>query len=568
MDAGAIYHRNELPLASRAARCAKPAWLSHLLTIVSLSLLAVLVQGTVIYRSVVPALDAVRYVAEAKQLAISGSMRALLHSADDAPLFPAAVAGTYGLLEPWLGLRRDGWAFAAQLASATALVLAVPFVYLLALPQVGRRAACLAGGFFCVLPEFARLGGDAIGDSLGLLLFAITCSLFLYGGSSVGGTAGLSGSDVVTNQLSSRSRHNGTRRFFQHLFPALGGIAAAAALLVGLETLVLLVAIAAMTIRPAWRTTALFTIAGCALALGAWYAVGLVVPEFPTPESPTVETPAAAHVYTPLPVKESTTSIRFHGYSAALFAAGRALPRTLHYVLLPLAVWGLLAAWRERLASRAAIAFVLLFVAMYLSAAVYYAARAGYLEPRHLLPVALVLLPWSAAGTVACAEAVASVFAPPRLRNMLCRGMAALILVACLLQTAKPLHGRRTPHRDAAYWLVAHAQADECVLDSRGWTGLLSGLTSYSFRDSGAALTEPRLRYLVVERHELCYASERSRLLAQWVATSDSPPVEFTSPSGDPGQDVLIVRRKSEERAERVAWNESFERDERRRLDP
>lgn len=535
MDAVAIIGRDAQLVASRGPSCAERVTSPPWQIVVAILLLAVSMQSLIIYRAVVPALDAVRYVAEARTMARMGIGSTLLHSADDAPLYPAAISLVFDTLEPWLATRRDGWALAAQLSAAFALVLTAPLVFAFASHLVDRRAAVLAAVLFCVLPEFARLGGDAISDSFGLLFLAaiLACTL---------------------------TAANSTR---QLLLPILGGGAAATSLFVGQEALVLLAAIAAMAIRPVWRSTALLTLLGVVVALVAWYGAGQLFRE-----STNFDGQGSVSAVAPLPVKESTASIRFHGYAAAIGAAARALPRTLHYVLVPLAGWGFVVQFRKHRARRDRIGFVLLFGALYLGAAVLYAARAGYLEPRHLLPVALVLLPWCAAGAIAAGEALTGAIRSRRTLSLLRWSVAGPIVLACVMQTAKPLHGRRTPHRDAARWLAAHADPQDCVLDSRGWTGLLSGLTSYTFRESAAALVEPRLRYLVLERHELGYDSLRSRMLEKFVVHSDGPPLEFDSPTGDPGQDVLVVCRGPAGHEPRMALDSSSDHSGDRLLAP
>jgi len=489
--------------------------------VVALLLLACLVQAVVLHRAVVPALDSVRSIAEAKAMSRHGALSALLHRADDSPLFPATVAALHSTLEPWLVTRRDGWALAAQLAASLAIILTAPLVYLIATRMVAGRAALLAAILFCLLPEVARFGGDGISDSLGLLFFALA----LWG---VLAAVPLGGDEDIPGDVPGEG--GGSR-----LAPFVGGVAAAVSLLVGAEILCLVAMVAAMAIRRRWRMTSVLFLLGFSLAIGAWYVAASA-----TAASPLLSPGLTANAPSPLPVKESSVSIRFAGQGAAIVAAAKALPRLMHYLLLPLAAWGYLVACDSR--TQNANRFALGFAALYLVAATFYAARAGYLEPRHLAPLALVLLPWSGAGLMAAGDKCAGVMRVGRTATLVRWGIVGVVATACFVQSAKPLHGRRTPHRDAADWLARDAAPGDCVLDSRGWTGLHSGLTSYGFAEAATALASPHLRYLVVERHELRYASARSDLLSDLVARDATQAAEFDSPSGDPGQNVLVFR--------------------------
>ena len=64
----------------------------------------------------------------------------------------------------------------------------------------------------------------------------------------------------------------------------------------------------------------------------------------------------------------------------------------------------------------------------------------------------------------------------------------------------------------------------DVVLDTVGWTGLYSGRKTFPFVDGAAALADRRLRYLVVEQHEMQYDSDRCRTL-RWLIGSASEPV-------------------------------------------
>ena len=122
----------------------------------------------------------------------------------------------------------------------------------------------------------------------------------------------------------------------------------------------------------------------------------------------------------------------------------------------------------------------------------------------------------------------------------------------CVVAAARPLHASRLGHRLAAEWLARDAPAPGLVLDTRGWTALYSGRTTYRYADAPAAFGHPRLAYVVLERRELEYDSRRSRTLAHLLDVAAAPVAAFPDPDGAArGQPLVVVYRWESQRFRR-----------------
>jgi hypothetical protein len=245
--------------------------------------------------------------------------------------------------------------------------------------------------------------------------------------------------------------------------------------------------------------------------------------------------------------KDSQASLRFQGYGAALREMARELPKAFHYGVGGLALIGI---WKVRRQPwRPCGVLALCFVLIYVAAAVHVAARSGYLAPRHLLPLVVVALAWAAEGAFRSAEygvrgagygvpsmsseerkqhagwfarttlrwhsALRTPHSALRAQSALTPLVVLLAAAACLPRTLAPLHASRLGHRDAARWLALQGEPDGTVLDTRGFTRFFSGRKTYDFEQGRLALRDPRLAYVVVERRELEYDSQRGRTLRE-----------------------------------------------------
>ena len=84
------------------------------------------------------------------------------------------------------------------------------------------------------------------------------------------------------------------------------------------------------------------------------------------------------------------------------------------------------------------------------------------------------------------------------------------------------------------------------VLDTRGWTALYSARPTYQYDEAKTALCDRRLGYVVVERKELRYDSDRARTLRYLLETAGECVVCFEGPGGASTGAVDVYRWRAE----------------------
>jgi len=284
-------------------------------------------------------------------------------------------------------------------------------------------------------------------------------------------------------------------------------------------------------------------------------------------------------------VKEPGTSLRRRGLVAAggRFAVELADAFDYGFGVLVLAGAWVLRRRPLRRTNRFVHAFFLVFsVAAYL-----FAAREGYLCPRHLLPLVAASVGCAGWGAVALGQwlfsrlrltawrgvtlarrASEGTVCDPRLRFGLVSmptesdiaqegsgpapaqrvgwgwAVVALAVMASLGHTTKSLSMSRWAHRRAGQWLAIQPSEDGRVLDSLGLTGLYSGRPTYSYLDARTGFADPRLAYVVVEQQELRQQSGRSQTLRSLLEVAGQRAAMFSDALHGP-QDphaVLVYR--------------------------
>ena len=514
----------------------------HLKISCALLLLAGVVQVWCLRAAVLPALDAVRFVAEAQKIERDG-LRAAVQNGVPRPMFPASIVAVRQGLRAWGYEGTDVWARSAQIAAAIPLVLSVVPVYLLATMLVGSRGATWAGAMYCVLPEVVCLGADGIGDSTHLLWFVLATMMAV---AAIGST---------------------TRSAVLYL---VSGACMGCALLCRVEAVVLL---PALIVATAFSDAGGMRVGRCAHGAN-WFALGLLmivgslgissgavagqlarVHSFWNEESargnavpPLVTSPGASDRSSFAP-KETSVSSRSLGYGAALRRLSRELPLAYHYWIGVLALYGGWLARGNR--RRASDRLLQVLIVLYVAALVHYSARVGYLDSRHLAPLVTVTMGWAGLGLAAAADGLSQRWRRAVVEssflggwNSVRRGVAWAVMlgmvVSCLPRTLTPVHASRRGHREAAEWLAQHASACERVLDTRGWTGLYSGRPTYDYAQAREAFLDGALRYVVLEQHELHYDSPRSRRLAELMKAAGTQVGEFGDRQRGAGQMVLL----------------------------
>jgi len=545
-----------------------------------------LVQAWLIHHAAVPGQDAVRFVRIAQKIDRQGLLPTLKNEGQQ-PLFPVTVWIVSRGLACTVGPSPSAWATSVQLAAAVPLVLAVVPVYFVALRLVGPRGAAAGGMLFCVLPEVARLGADGLSDSTHLLLFALALWAVVEAltgerraardkGNGVRG----SGSEVQGSGLRVQGVGPKSHRYALFLWLALAGGLTAAAALTRVETMVLPAALAVATVgfqlarrwRRPWRRVAVA--AGCyglgfAMVFGPYLAatgsstpraaIARALGKFPS-DGTRPSVPAAAmnkaawQLDDGRPMsfayKEPSVSRRWRGYRAATVLLAEELPQAFGYWVGPLALVGL---WQlRRTPPRREDRFAQAVFLLFCLGAIHHAAGEGYLSARHLLPLVVVGIGCGGHGLIAFARSIAKavVGGQPEAttRSAATRAVAALAVAACLAPQLEPLHAARRPHRSAGRWLASEAEVSGAVLDTRGWTGLYSGRPTYGYQDAWQAFCDPRLAYVVIERWELDYQSDRSRTLKALLARAAEPVASFCdSPAGASGHGVMVYRWNGEQ---------------------
>ncbi len=489
--------------------------------------LSAAVQCWLVLRAEVPSLDAVRFVRAAQAIDRDGLLPALRVQREQ-PLFAVSVWAVHCGLTVAAGEFRSAWAVSVQVAAAAALVLAVVPVYLLGARLWGTAAGTAGAVLFSVLPEVARLGADGLSDSTHLLFAAVAIWATV---------AGLG------------SRTLAPARSWPWLFIA--GLATGVAALARAEVLVvpaaLFVTLGVLQMRGMlWRlrlvgaaaSLAAFSL-GAILVLVPYLAVvgslsprqawarlqGCCRPELfagATAQPAAEEAARAWQLSDGRPMsfaaKDPSIGIRRRGLDVAAPRFARKLAEAYGYWVGGLALFGLWRA-RRRPIGPAPVFLAVLFV-LFSAATIRFAAVEGYLEARHL-----VVLVGAGAGAAGCgalelgawlarrSEGGGTLHSVPLFRPLPAWSPLVLSAAACLALLGVPLHASRAGHRGAAEWLAREAPRGSLVIDTRGWTGLYSGLLTRPYDEAPAALADSRLAYVVVEKVELHYKSPRGHTL-------------------------------------------------------
>jgi len=567
----------------------------HIAVVVGLVTLSCLVQVVLVRRATVPGLDAVRFVETAQRIDAQGLLTTIRHGREQ-PLFPAWVWLVHEGFERIAGELRSSWAASVQLAAAIPLVLAVVPIYFLSVRLVGPAAAVAGCVLFCVLPEVARLGADGISDSTHLLFFSLALGalvVYLTDARRKPGRVQGSGFRAQDNAGAPCPAPPTGRN---PLWLLAAGMLTGLAVLARAEALVLLAALvltlAAFQIRADRRQPwhRLVASAGCLVlgyglvfgpylvavgAITARAAIGRILGQSePAREQAdalrcaSAIRAAGADVWRladdePMSFapKDPTTSLRRRGYAAAAVQLAGELAEAFGYLAGALALFG---AWRlRRLLVRPVDRFAQTYCLLFSLAVLHFAAKEGYLSARHLLTLVVVGIGCAGYGTLEVGRWMAG-FRRAGLRpdaESVRREPADLfpsplawtvVLLAAgvgLVEAAKPLHVVRLGHRLAGEWLAREAEAPGLVLDTRGWTGLYSGRTTYRYDDAQAAFAHPQLAYVVLERRELQHQSGRSRTLKHLLDVAAEPVAVF--PNADkvePGQRVVVAYRWNADR--------------------
>lgn len=549
----------------------------ELAMLAALAAFACAVQGAVIAWAALPALDSVTFVYHAQSFAREGLL-ATLRAEAAPPLFPMLVWLVHDGLAAVGCLAEANWGTSAQIAAAIPLVLAVVVVYVQArrgaLAEGEREAACRAGVatlLFICLTQTSRIGADGLSDSLHL--FLVLCALW-------------AASHYFANPAS------GGQRPTPWLMAS--GIGFGLAMLTRGESLLVLgVMLVALALLPAvdgprrftWRDVARRLAASGAMcvgvslvlvpclvaanALGPFDAAPRLLARQTARERTPFNCPAQAadgalatapHAWTwpdgrsmTFGRKDTSSSLRFHGLAAALREFAAEFLQAMQYFLVPLAGWGL---WLQR--GRGASPwnrFLRALAAVYALVALAVATSSGYLSGRHMLLLVLLALPWGALGLRDLATRIAGRLPRPLARPFSTESLANLatlvLCAACVATTLRSVTFTNQPHRAAVAWMLNQDAPTGAVLDSRGYSALYSGRTTYRYDTAPEAFADPRLALVVVEQGEYDAPSPRGETMRAVLGRCATLAATFPSPAGkNPGQGVMVFRWSRERLAQ------------------
>ena len=568
-------HTEQRPMSSR----------NQIAIVAGLMLLSAVVQVVTVSRASVTGLDAVRFVRSAKMIDQHGLVEALRGQREQ-PLFPFSVWTVHRGIECCVGDFPSSWAFSAQFAAAAALVLSVVPVYFLAKRLAGATAAAWGSALYCVLPEVSRLGADGISDALHLLFFGMALWMAIV---------------YLTAAPDVRGAECGNPAWL-----LAAGMASGLAVLVRVEGLILpaalILALALFQfradLRRPWRripaAVGLFGLGFCLIIGPYLVVVDSVMPKVATARMLGRQDPPSVGTATPEPggpvgaaiwclddgrpmsfdKKEPTISLRQRGLVPAARLFIGELAQAYGYWVGLLALVG---GWRLRVVilkkgataglsssgtqvignplSRRANCFVQAFFLLFSATAYHFAVGEGYVSARHLLPLVVVGIGsvgygvedarrWLAGFLSRRSWHTGGSFSAKRAGWISTGAIIALVTGSCLIEFAQPVHASRAAHRRAAVWLAQDGAASGPVLDTRGWTGLYSGRTTYGYEQAQTAFSEGQLAYVVLEDRELRYPSQRSQTLRQLLDVAAEPVTRFSGPRGRgyTGHAVVVYR--------------------------
>lgn len=514
-----------------------------LLAIVALS---AILHSISIARTLLPAQDGLKFIRVARQFQ-TNPWTDVVRDTDLHPLYPALIAMAEPVVAAFAGPGPDAWRVAAQgVASIAMLALLFP-LHGLARALFDERIACMAVAIFALLPIPAQVGHDTLSDSLGLLA-TLTClrlgAVALRTGSwrfaAASGTAagvgylarpevilaaaavGLSWLIIIVRNREVRSA------FLSPVMPAVG--------------LSVLVAVGAYALVKGQVSEKLALRHGASLGqqrimvrpVPLWLPKGLDDPRWD------------------FSAKEEGGRVTIDGPRKAIEWIAIAWWDELCCGFAIMAAWGLarqrfilgLCRGRDSEDSGRIDRLVLgLFAVVFLAALVRHSTSLGYISGRHTLSLALISVPWAAAGSFVCLRGL-GVKLPwsPRAAWTTCIAGVGLMIAVLVTYQLRPSHPTRWGHWAAGQWLAKYAKPGDAVLDTRGWARYVSGAPGYDYWHVRQALTDSHLSYVVVGREDLEAKSTRAKTLGTLLAYAATPVQEFPGVAGAHDFGVRIYR--------------------------
>ena len=515
--------------------------------------LAAALHGVGIARSILPAQDGLKFIRVARGFQTL-PWSDVVRGTDQHPLYPALVALAEPVVAAVLGHGPETWRIAAQLVAALAAVALLWPLHGLARDLFGGRIADLAALGFVLLPLPMTVGHDTLSDSLALLGVVLTLRLGLIalntgrwdaavGCGLAAGLGYLARPEVILAPfaivVTGAVRAALTARTvpLRVLSPRLAALSLACLTVIGGYALVK----GEVSEKLALRHAASLHLATKTLSpprrAGHGLPKGLDDPRWD---------------FSP---KEEAAAVPQRRLGAVVASLALQWSEGLGGVLAFLAFWGLVRDGHIRRIAQADDGdqrpdpnnqgrwLAAVYLAIFTSVLVRHELRMGYLSGRHTLTLVTLSLPWAAAGAFVTARGLCLKLYwgrnTARVAGILL--LLAAVGVGVSLQL-KPAHPSRWGHRAAGLWLAEHAAPGDAVLDTRGWAAFVSGVPAYDYWHVRQALTDAKLRYVVVGDDELRAPSRRAATLNAVLAYAATPAADFPEREGGLKTGIHVYR--------------------------
>ncbi len=486
-------------------------------------------------RTPLPAQDGLKFLRFARQFQ-ARPWAEVVRSSDQHPLYSALIAAAEPVASLFLGPGSESWRVAAQGVSALAALVLLWPLHAMTRRLFGERAANLAVLFYALLPYPAAISRDTLSDSLAL---AFTVAALCLGEATLRtrswwaaiGSGTMAGLGFLTRPevalvppvvvLAGMLRWR-TWADEMRMAARLAALSAVAAAFVGSYALVKGEVSEKLAFR---RSTSLGVDAHGARKPPPLLPPGLDDPRFD---------------FSP---KEEAGNIDLkHDPVEAACRLVREWAEGITWVFIPVVLWGI-ARGRAEAGSSDGRRMILIHVLSFSAIAIRHAETLGYLSGRHALGLIALSVPWAAAGTLAWVDGFPARrgLTPAQGRRL---GYAGLLIVAVvgIVAQARAGHPSRWGHLAAGAWLAERAKPGEAVLDTRGWASFVKGGPAYDYWHVRQALSDRRLKYVVVGADELKAPSRRAATLRAMLAYAGQPAAEFPGRKDGRGPGVLVYR--------------------------
>jgi len=495
--------------------------------LVAVVLLAAVLHGISIARSLLPAQDGLKFIRSARQFQ-NDPWPDVVRDTDQHPLYPALIAAVEPLFARLAGPGPDTWRIAAQAVAALASLLILFPLFGITRTIFDERIAGIAIAIYALLPVPAEVGHDTLSDSLGLL-FVLVC--LRWGADALrtsdwrpalaaglaGGVGYLARPEVI-------------------LAPAALGLAWVYVRMRAGDSRALIAAGA----LPAMGLSALVFVGGYALIKGQVteklalrHAASLGSQQILIRSVPQLLPKGLNDARWDFsPKEESDRTLIRHPLRAVRWMVCEWWDE-LCWGFAIMAIWGL---FRQRFivklcrdrdpgdrggSERLVLA---VFGVVFALALLRHTAELGYLSGRHLLPLVVISVPWAGAGTFVCLRGL-GVKLPWSRRTAwaTCILASGLVILTLVVYQLRPSHPTRWGHWASGRWLAEHAGPSDLVLDTRGWARFIADAPGYDYWHVRQALTDSHLAYVVVGDEELEAKSSRARTLSALLAYAATP---------------------------------------------